>query len=167
MEIDIIDLTSEEYANLTSVQLAMVRAAQIKKNEILANANQEKREHFFMLVSNRTARSTMNSRYCEEIDARAEEEIAAVRYDLTQQLAYEELFSEGNEYGPYRYPQNPNYNLTYPERFIAVRNYYMELTDDAEARAEAYAMDTLARTYLGEYYQSLYDLLLTYCESGS
>ena len=38
----------------------------------------------------------------------------------------------------------------------------MEITSDAEARLEAYAMDTLARSYLGEYYATLYDLLASY-----
>ena len=38
----------------------------------------------------------------------------------------------------------------------------MDITSDAEARLEAYAMDSLARTYLGEYYATLYDLLASY-----
>ena len=46
--------------------------------------------------------------------------------------------------------------------FLVVRSYYMDITSDAEARLVAYAMDSLARTYLGEYYATLYDLLASY-----
>ncbi len=163
MDIDIIDLTSPDYANLSRIQLAMVRAAQAKKNEILSDAEREKGEYFRMLLSNRMARSSMRTKKNEEIDAQAAEKIDVVRSDLIYQLAYEGIYSEGNEYGPYRYPENPNYNLAYPQRFIEVRNYYMGLPVDAETRLSAYSMDSLARSYLGEYYQSLYDLLASYC----
>ena len=93
----------------------------------------------------------------------AEEQIAAVKDDLDYQLAYEALGSEGDENGPYRYPENPNYNLTPSQRFLVVRNYYMQSTEDPDARLAAYAKDTLARQYLGEFYVTLYDLLAAYC----
>ena len=58
---------------------------------------------------------------------------------------------------------NPNYNLTPSQRFLVVRNYYMQSTEDPDARLAAYAQDTLARQYLGEFYVTLYDLLAAYC----
>lgn len=99
----------------------------------------------------------------ERIDSEAEAQIEVVKEDLLYQLAYEALGSEGDENGPYRYPENPNYNLSPSQRFLVVRNYYMQATDDPDARLQAYAMDTLARQYLGEYYTTLYDLLASYC----
>ncbi len=162
MDIDIIDLTNPDYADLSKVQLAMVRAAQAKKNDILSQAEQDKGEFFRLLLSDNVVRSSMRAEKETEIDTLAQAEIDVVRSDLIYQLAYEGISSEGNEYGPYRYPENPNYNLTYPQRFIVVRNYYMDLTSDANARVQAYSMDSLARSYLGEYYQTLYDLLVTY-----
>ena len=98
-----------------------------------------------------------------EIESEKQKEIEAIKSDLDYQLAYESLGSSGNENGPYRYPQNPNYTLTYSERFLVVRNYYMEQTSDPNARLKAYGMDTLAKSYLGQFYQTLYDLLLSYC----
>ncbi len=163
MDIDIIDLTDPDYADLSAVQLAMVRAAQAKKNDILAEAEAEKGEIFRLLLSNNVSRSTIRSEREEEIDERAAADIEVVRSDLLYQLAYEGIASEGNEYGPYRYPDNPNYGLAYPQRFLVVRNYYMEATDDPDARLQAFAMDTLAREYLGEFYQTLYELLASYC----
>ena len=163
MKIDIVDLTSPQYSNLSPVQLAMVRAAQTKKNKIEAEAEKDKRNIKYLLLANNTARSTSLRDAIAEIEAQKEQDIETVKADLDYQLAYEALGSEGDENGPYRYPQNPNYNLSYSERFLVVRQYYMDVTSDPNARLAAYAADTLARSYLGEFYQTLYDLLLSYC----
>lgn len=163
MTIDIIDLSSEEYSDLNAVQMAMVREAQRKKNNILAETAQKKEEYRAILVANETAHNSFYAFTAARLDAAAQEEIAAVKDDLEYQLAYEALGSEGDEEGPYRYPENPNYNLSPSQRFIVVRSYYMTLTDDAEARLLSYSMDTLARQYLGEFYVTLYDLLAAYC----
>ncbi len=162
MIIDIIDLSDEQFEDLNAVQMAMVRAAQTEKNEILAEAEREKGEIFKELLTNGTARSTYFDERAEAIDDEAEEKVEAVKDDLLYQIAYDLDAGDGNEDGPYRYPENPNYNLSASQRFLVVRSYYMEATDDAEARLEAYAMDSLARTYLGEYYATLYDLLASY-----
>ena len=163
MDIDIIDLNDEKYQNLSAVQLALVREAQVKKNEIMYDAQQETEELFRLMLSNRAVRSSVIADKQLEISRRAEEEVDVVRDTLMYQLAYEGIGSTGNEYGPYRYPENPNYNLSPSQRFIVVRSYYMTLTDDAEARLLSYSMDTLARQYLGEFYVTLYDLLAAYC----
>ncbi len=162
MEIDIIDLNDPAYSDLSEVQLSMVRAAQTKKNTIVSETNAEKKKMFYFMLSNNTARS--NIRLCEEerLDALSEEKIAAVREDLIQQLHFESIATEGNDAGPYRYPENPNYALSASQRFLVVRNYYMNVTSDAATRLQMYAMDTLARAYLGEYYQTLYELLAEY-----
>lgn len=163
MTIDIVDLTDPEYSDLNAVQVAMVREAQQKKNEILERAEQQKEEYLSMLIAGDMARNTFYELTKARIDAEAQEEIAAVKDDLDYQLAYEALGSEGDENGPYRYPENPNYNLVPSQRFLVVRNYYMQSTDDPDARLAAYAADTLARAYLGEFYTTLYDLLAAYC----
>lgn len=165
MVIDIVDLDEEQFQNLTSVQLSMVRAAQAKKDKILKSAEEKKEKFLRTLLSNRVARSTMIEDYGASADRDAETEIAVVKEDLLYQLAYEGAYSDGNEFGPYSYPENPNYKLASPQRFLIVRDYYMHITTDAEARLEAYAMDTLAKSYLGEYYQTLYDLLASYIKS--
>lgn len=163
MTIDIIDLNDPDYADLSAVQLSMVRVAQGKKNEILAAAQREKDELRDQLIANHFARSSVMEYAEDRIDEEAQEQIAVVKEDLLYQLSYEALASEGNAQGPYRYPENPNYNLTPSQRFLVVRNYYMMVTDDPDARLQAYAMDTLAMSYLGEFYSTLYDLLASYC----
>ncbi len=164
MTIDIIDLTDPEYANLSAVQMAMVRAAQGKKNALVADAEKEKEDLYDLLVSNNFARSSVFEKAQARIDAQTEEKVAVVKDDLLYQLAFEGLSSDGNEQGPYRYPENPNYNLAPPQRFLVVRSYYMGLDADAQSRLAAYSMDTLAMSYLGEYYATLYDLLASYCD---
>ncbi len=163
MTIDIIDLTQPEYSDLSPVQLSMVRVAQGKKNKIVAEAEEKMREFVYGLVANHTYESSIYTKGSEEIAAKLNADVETVREDLLYQLAYEAIGTEGDENGPYRYPENPNYNLPVSQRFLVVRQYYMEVTDDPDARVRAYAMDTLARTYLGEYYQTLYDLLASYC----
>lgn len=163
MTIDIVDLTQSQYSNLNAVQLAMVRSAQAKKDKILEKAEQEKSEIFRMLIVNGTARSSLLTSEQGRIDAEATKQVETIKADLDYQLAYEGWQWEGNNSGPYRYPQNPNYNLSPSQRFLEVRNYYMSVTEDPNARLQAYAGDTLARSYLGEYYGTLYDLLASYC----
>lgn len=163
MTIDIVDLTDEKYADLNAVQMAMVRAAQVKKNEIVAEADEEKASIQRQLVANNFARSYVQVMANARINTAQYKAIEALKEDLNYQLAYESLGSEGNEQGPYRYPENPNYNLTPSQRFLVVREYYMSVTDDPDARLQAYTVDSLARTYLGEYYATLYDLLASYC----
>ena len=163
MTIDIVDLTDEKYADLNAVQMAMVRAAQVKKNEIVAEADEEKASIQRRLVANNFARSYVQVMANARINTAQYKAIEALKEDLDYQLAYESLGSEGNEQGPYRYPENPNYNLTPSQRFLVVREYYMSVTDNPDARLQAYTVDSLARTYLGEYYATLYDLLASYC----
>ena len=163
MIIDIVDLTDPEYSDLNAVQVAMVREAQQKKNKILARAEEEKTEYLSLLVAGDMARNSFYALTKARVDADAQAEIAAVKEDLDFQLAYEALGSEGDDNGPYRYPENPNYNLVQSQRFLVVRNYYMRLTDDPEARLAAFAADSLARSYLGEFYATLYDMLAAYC----
>lgn len=162
MAIDIIDLTDPQFSDLSPVQLAMVRAAQAKKDKLILEKEQEKKMLFYMMLSNNVVRSSV--RECEEmrLDSETEAQIEIVRNDLLYQLAYEALGSEGNDLGPYRYPENPNYSLTPAQRFLVVRNYYMAVTDNAQTRYQMYMGDTLARTYLGEFYQTLAELLLSY-----
>ena len=112
MTIDIVDLTSPDYSDLSPVQLAMVRAAQSKKDKIVKEAEKNQNELKFFMIANNTARSTALRDAIGEIEKQKLADIETVKNDLDYQLAYEALGSEGDENGPYRYPQNPNYNLS-------------------------------------------------------
>ncbi len=162
MTIDIIDLTDPQFADLNAVQRAMVRAAQVRKNNAVAEADDAVAALFYLLLGKDNLRSSVRQKEEARIRAQEDAEIEAIREDLLQQLAYESIGSEENEFGPYRYPENPNYNLSFSQRYLVVRNYYMQVTTNPQARLDAYGMDTLARSYLGEYYQTLYEQLASY-----
>ena len=164
MEIDIIDLSDPCYSSLSPVQLALVRAAQVKKNKIVASMAEKKQKFIDKLVSNHFTRSLFFSVQQNVFDEEIERDVDMLREELLYELAYKTNGNEGNEFGPYSYPENPDYSLTDSQRFIVVRQYYMDLTNDPEARLAAYAGDSLARVYLGKYYQTLYDLLRSYCK---
>ncbi len=163
MVIDIIDTSAPEYQNLSQLQYAMIRAAQAEKDAIVAAGEKKKEKVRLKLLTNHVARATTYQCYCAETDAETEQKVDVVREDLLHRLALESLYGDENENGKYRYPENPNYNLDYPQRFLVVRDYYMHVTTNPQARLAAYGADSLARSYLGEYYQTLYDLLASYC----
>lgn len=163
MTIDIIDLTDPEFSNLTSLQLSMVYAAQREKDSLVAAGEREKRALFYRMLKAHVVRSAVRTYEEERLDGETARKVDVVREDLIRQLRYESLQNDGNEAGKYSYPANPNYSLTPAQRFIVVREYYMTEVSDPVTRLQAYSIDTLARSYLGEYYQTLYDLLASYC----
>lgn len=161
MNIDIIDIDSETYENLSSLQLSLIVEAQTKKDNILAAADAKKQKQFHAFLKNNTARSSIVKDYNAKIDTEAERQIQAVREELIYVIAFENRFQDGNEFGKYSYPDNPNMNLTPSERFLVVREYYMKISG-AQKRFELFQQDEFAVTYLGEFYRTLYDLLRSY-----
>ena len=81
MTIDIIDLGDPQYADLSPVQLSMVRVAQGKKDAILAKANDAVRQLIYLLTANDIARSTVRERERARIEAQAEADVETVRED--------------------------------------------------------------------------------------
>ena len=164
MQIDVIDLTNPCYSALSPVQLAAVRAAQVKKNKAVAATEEKKQKFINKLVSNHFSHSLVYSLQQSLFDEELERDVDMIREELLYTLAYKTTGKEGNEFGPYSYPENPDYSLTESQRFILVRQYYMDLTTDPRARLEAYAGDSLARGYLGRFYDTLYEMLKSYCK---
>lgn len=159
--IDIIDLTQDPYRNLTATQMAIVREAQAQKDKIVATASEKKQKNFFNFLKHNIARNSILSAQELAIDEDAAREIAIVKEDLRYRLAYSSDQSEEGE--TYAYPDNPNYNLSPAQRFTVVRNYYMTKTTNPTQRLAFYEEDSLAQSYLGEYYATLYELLSSYC----
>ena len=162
MVIDIVDLSDPKFSGLTPIQLALVREAQKKKDSVVGAAAAEKKKMYERMLKDNVVYSVTREYEEAAIDKRTEQKIELIREELMYSLAYEGFVTDGNEYGPYRYPENPNYNLSTSQRFLVVRQYYMDITSDASARLQAYAMDDLARAYLGDAYRTLYDLLASY-----
>lgn len=158
MTIDIIDLSDPKYAELSPVQLAMVREAQRRKDERTGEYEREREQIIASFVDRNLGTSSQLVAYVNTAYKAMLDEVEEIREQLEYQLAYEALGTEGNENGPYRYPENPNYGLSPAQRFIVVRNYYMSAVGDSKVRYEALRGDTLARAYLGDFYPTLLDL---------
>ncbi len=162
MTIDVVDLTDPEFAQLNAMQLAVVRDAQVRKNTETAKTNSALLKLRQKLLGNNTAHSSMlteeGQRLLDELDKKVE----AIVEDLKYTLAYDRLMQGENEQGPYSYPSNPNYYLTPPDRFMAVRTYYMLTYTDAALRLQIYEKDTLAQHYLGEFYFTLREIFAKY-----
>lgn len=158
MQIDIIDLTQIEFKDLSKDQFSLVVEAQIKKNGILRELAAEKRKLYFRCLERNTVRSNVRIYEGERLDAAAEKEIGELRDKLVQDIycIAEGAESEGSTEN-FSYPDNPNYGLPMSQRYLVVRTYYLNKESDAAARLQMYAMDTVAKTYLGDYYETLYE----------
>lgn len=156
MEIDIIDLTEPGYADFSETQIHKIRRAQRKKNAIIEASEEKKRNRFYTMLANNTARSNIRMFEAERIDAETEIEVEELRDTLIEELYSIVILNKKEKY---RYPDNPDYKLSLADRFFVVKTYYMDLTDDPEMRLQIYTMDTLAHAYLEEFYNTLYDLL--------
>lgn len=162
MEIDVVDLSDPEFSQLNAMQLAVVRDAQVRKNAEIAKTEAARLKLFQRLLANNTAHSSMydeeGMRLTQAMNARVE----AIVEELKYTLAYDKLMQGSNSQGPYSYPSNPNYYLTPPDRFLAVRTYYMLTYPDAALRLQIYENDALAQHYLGEFYFTLREIFAKY-----
>lgn len=96
----------------------------------------------------------------EEYDA----EVLRIQKDLDESL--EALYAEGDtggetppEINPDDAPYEVDYTLSMRDRYVIVKNYYLDYDDMAEALAD-FEADDIAKDYLGTYYEYLYQLLL-------
>lgn len=159
MEIDIIDYTNAQFAQLTDEQILKVEEAQLKKNRLLAGLEEELQREKFRLSKNGTLFSTIWTKLKEKLNAEYEQEVENVRDLLLFYLRFTALFTDEEiENAPYEI----NYSFTLAERVEAVKNYYLTAysSSQAEQRAADYKEDVIAQKYLGETYKALYDYFL-------
>lgn len=156
MNIDILNLTEAQIAALSYAQRKILYEGQQKKDELTQKLEKEMENAKLLLIAQGVARSDMLSYKYLALEEDYEQAVEI--------LAKQTL--EGMEAAPadgdvttvtqteYSYPTNPNYSLSYPDRFAAVKTYYMKM-EDAEERYAAFLADTLAKSYLGEYYYTM------------
>ena len=113
-------------------------------------------------------RRTFRSSILENILAARKEEYDAqvlrIQKDLDESL--EALYAEGESGGetppgidPDDAPYEVDYTLSMRDRYVIVKNYYLDYDDMAQALAD-FEADDIAKDYLGTYYEYLYQLLL-------
>ena len=156
MQFDIIDLSEEEIKKLSVAKMRLLRAAQKQKNELKRKAE----EDFKKFREKVLGAGMKNSSLLADKRAALDEEVNCKCAILADDLIYNMSVSSVNS-SDADSPYLVDYSLSYNERYVIVRNYYMAITD-REERMRLYSADEVAKKYLGAYYETLYNVLATY-----
>jgi hypothetical protein len=158
MVYDIIDLDEREVKALTVVQLKMLRTAQQSKNKLQHEMEQDLLTYKLLLYTDGMENSNLYDAKYEELKAEFDYQVAILKEQLIFNMGLnepttdDELGDNGSDNETYIV----DYSLSYLERYIAVRDYYMNFHDPYE-RLALYAADKVAVKYLGSYYNTLYN----------
>ena len=164
MQFDIIPVTGTEVGKLSTAQLRLLRDAQNKKNELLIKAERELKAFSLSVMGAGMAYSSLIESKRRELDEEVWRKCAVIADDLLFDISAIGQSSEGGGGSGGDAPQTEyrvDYSLSYSERYVIVRDYYLRIKDVSE-RMTKYASDEVAKKYLGTYYKTLYHVLATY-----
>ncbi len=164
MQFDIIPVTGTEVGKLSTAQLRLLRDAQNKKNELLIKAERELKAFSLSVMGAGMAYSSLIESKRRELDEEVWRKCAVIADDLLFDISAIGQSSEGGGGSGGDAPQTEyrvDYSLSYSERYVIVRDYYLRIKDVSE-RMTKYASDEVAKKYLGTYYKTLYNVLATY-----
>ena len=159
MEFDIIEVTEAYYATLTTAQRRLLITAQKNKNALVRRAEKTVSDYRRKLLTNSVQTSTLLDQKTKEVYDELDYEISVLKEQLLNNININGSIVDETEYGNVGY--KVDFTLPYTERYIIVRNYYLSLPD-AQERVNLYLKDEVAKKYLGRYYESLYNVLLTF-----
>lgn len=164
MLFDVISLTQEQLGKLSVVQMKMLRTAQQKKNELVRKAKKDMSIFRRIVMTAGMKHSSLLSDKKAELDEEVAYKCAIIADNLIYNMSLNEPSgggdagdSGGNEEAGYIV----DYTLSYNERYVIVRDYYLAIADRDE-RMALYAADEVAKRYLSSYYGTLYNVLATY-----
>lgn len=157
--IDIIPLSPEEYGELTVVQMQLLRTAQKKKNEMKKNLDDDIATFHRKLMENGVENSSLYEDKKAALTAEYERQLEIIIEQLEYAMTLNEPIpdDDADKSAPYIV----DYTLSYNERYILVRDYYLSIQDPSE-RLNMYTNDAVARRYLDSYYSALWSLLYKY-----
>lgn len=163
MEFDIIDLSGAEVEALSTVQLKLLRTAQQKKNALYHQLQADLKTYELLTYTNGTNVSSLYADKRAELENEYEYQVEIIREQLIFNMSLGEP-TTGDDTGDTgsedaAYPVD--YELSYLERYVLVRDYYMTI-EDPDERLALYTADQVARKYLDSYYSSLYNYLYTF-----
>lgn len=166
MTFDILDISEEEAQNLETVQLKLLRTAQQKKNELSHKLGTQLDEYKLLLHANGAFQSSLYECFKNDLTAEYNRQVEILREQLVFNMSLKEPTHDGEtgDSGNDTSGYIVDYELSYIERYIQVRDYYMAIEDPAE-RLALYAADEVAIKYLGTYYNTLYNYFLQFTES--
>ena len=155
MTFDIVDFTEEELFALSTVQMRLLRTAQQNKDELTALLAADKRSLYAKLAEAGMLNSNIYADKCDELD---EDNLI---YNMSLNVPGDGDDDAGDTGDGSDAPYIVDYTLSYLDRYQIVRNYYMSIEDPAE-RLALYGADTVAQSYLGHYYNTLYNVFSQY-----
>lgn len=153
MLIDIVSYTPTQLASLSLSAIREIRSAQLKKNKMLRQLLKDVKKERNSLVK----RGIFDSCIWEKIQAELEEECNARIEELRQALLFYLEYNISKTEEDLQLPYEVDYSLSFDERYLQIKNYYLSTYTDAEERFIAFNKDEFAPLYLGELYSTLYD----------
>ena len=162
MTFDIIEISQQEAEQLATVQLKLLRTAQQKKNELEVKLNNQLEEYNILLYTNGTFDSSLYESFENQARAEYERQVEILREQLLFNMSLGEptVVGETGDSGHDNTGYVVDYELSYIERYIHVRDYYMTIADPNERLALLIA-DEVALKYLGQTY---YNYLFVYLQ---
>lgn len=164
MLFDIIDIPKDELESLSVAQMKLLRTAQRNKDEIEHKAKEELEKFRMKLLASGMKNSTLLEDMRDAIDSETNRKCAILADNLIYEMSVcnkSDNDDSGNGGGSYETGYLVDYSLSYSERYVIVRDYYLQFTDVKERMAK-YSADEVAKKYLGSYYGTLYNILATY-----
>ena len=153
MTIDIISYTDDQYANLTDDHILEVRSAQLKKNTLEKKLAEKLRAERHKFIKNGMLLSKPWEKYVEQLNAECLAKIEEIREALLFFLRFTIPFTAENV------PYPLDHTLSYEERYIVVRDYYLDKYLNSLERLHVYEKDKVAMAYLGELFAVLHGYL--------
>lgn len=166
MNFDIIVMSQQEAEALETVQLKLLRTAQQKKDELTQKLKTQLAEYKAITYSNGVHLSSLYEEYEKEATAEYDRQVEVLREQLVFNMSLKEP-TTGDETGGSGSDDSGylvDYELSYIERYVQVRDFYLAIPDPNE-RLALYRTDEVAMKYLGTYYNNLYNYLLQFTQS--
>ena len=154
MIIDVLEYTDEAFSTLKKKDQLKVKEAQLKKNAMERTLHKKMSEEKARLVKNGTFLSANFDAFCARLQAEYADELEYLRDALTYDLLYKEK-NKDELVAPYLI----DFTLSEQKRMEIVKAYYMQAYTDPAARLDAFQKDAVAKEYLEDSYNSLYDAL--------
>lgn len=162
MEFDIISLTEEEIEALTTVQMQLLRTAQKNKNSLRHKLEQDMALFGRLVLTDGMQNSSLTDFKRAELETEFDYQVAILAEQLAYALKVNSPYPDSGEYDQST-GYIVDYSLSYTDRYIIVRDYYLAIEDPAE-RMALYTDDDVAKQYLGSYYATLYNVLSVYSQ---
>ena len=156
MTYDVINLSADEIDGMCLKQIELLRAAQKKKNELEHKLNADIEELKRQSYSRRVEFGTVIPQVTEELKKEYEYRVEVLREQLIFDLAHVDSEEEDYKGSDVDAPYRVDYRLSYLERYIIVKDYYLSIAD-ADERLDIYRFDMVAFDYLGSYYNTLFN----------